>query len=289
MRILIVGGTSFIAGHLIARLAARDLEVSATCRESRGSNQRVRWIRTDLASPDATAGWPSRCDAVIYLAQSRAWREFPAGAPDVFAINVGGVARAADYAHRAGASHFLLASTGTVYEGLPATTERTAIDVTQPRHFYPASKLAAEMLLAGYAGVMHAVIFRIFMPYGSGQDPSMLIPQLIRRIQQGIPIQLDGFDGLSANPVAVGDVAKVFEAGLAFERSLTVNIAGPEVLSLRQIAMTIGRVVVRSPIFEHRDGVPKDIVGDTAKLAQTLGWLPQTSFEAGLKTWLAGD
>jgi nucleoside-diphosphate-sugar epimerase len=36
VRILIVGGTSFIAGHLIARLAARDLEVSATCRESRG-------------------------------------------------------------------------------------------------------------------------------------------------------------------------------------------------------------------------------------------------------------
>ena len=289
MHILIVGGTSFIAGHLIARLAAHDREVSATYRDRPGSNERVRWIRTDLASHDATASWPSRCDAVIYLAQSRAWRQFPEGAPDVSAVNVDGVARAATYAHRAGARHFLLASTGTVYDGLQATSERTPIDVARPRQFYPASKLAAEMLLSAYAHVMHTVIFRLFMPYGAGQDPSMLIPQLITRVQQGIPVQLYGGDGLKANPVAVGDVAQVFEAGLAFDRSLTLNIAGPEVLSLRQIALTIGRVVARPPVLERCDGMPKDVIGDTALLAQALGWVPQTSFEAGLKAWLAAD
>src|SRR5206468_7571481 len=46
------------------------------------------WVDHDLRHPLEGAGLPSSIDAVVHLAQSRRYREFPAGAEDVFALNV---------------------------------------------------------------------------------------------------------------------------------------------------------------------------------------------------------
>ena len=59
---------------------------------------------------------PSHIDGVLHLAQSHAYRDFPAGAVDMFRVNVASTASLLEYARRAGASRFYLASTGSVYE-----------------------------------------------------------------------------------------------------------------------------------------------------------------------------
>jgi nucleoside-diphosphate-sugar epimerase len=288
-RVLVVGGASFIASHTLPRLVASGREVHATYRGdiSPRTMPELHWISSDLTSPDPTSHWPASSDAVIYLAQSREWRRFPDGAADVFDVNVRAVLSAAAYAVRAGASHFIFASTGSVYGKLQSPArERDALEVIKPRPFYEAAKLSAELMLRSYVGRLNVVILRLFVPYGDREAPDMLIPQLVNKVRSGAPIQLDGQNGLIINPVAAGDVAESIERSLGLEVSATLNVAGPEALSLRQVGEAIGRVLGHEPRFESRSGEAPMIVGDRSAMEQALGWVPRTTFEDGLRAWL---
>lgn len=250
----------------------------------------VRWIPGDLAACEPTLDWPPQCDTVIYLAQSRNWRRFPEGAADVLDVNIHGVCRAVEYARRSGAARFVYASSGSVYApGSGPSRETDPIDLAGARSFYAASKLAAELLLAPYAPLLSMVVLRLFVPYGPGQLQDMLIPQLLRRVKGGEPIGLDGDDGLRMNPVAVCDVAEVISRCLTLDRSVTINVAGPEVLTLREIGRQLGRILGCEPRFEQRPGQATTIVGDTTTLSATLGWTPQTLFADGLQALIRHD
>ena len=68
----------------------------------------------------------------------------------------------------------------------------------------------------------------------------MLIPRLVRRVSENAPITLEEPDGMQLNPVAVGDVVETIVRCLTLDRSATLNVAGPEVLTLREIGRRIG-------------------------------------------------
>ncbi|MFN8455559.1 MAG: NAD(P)-dependent oxidoreductase [Anaerolineae bacterium] len=291
--VLVIGGSGFIGRHTVARLAAQGHAVYATHSFNKTSPAiaSVTWLPSNLTATEPAVHWPPQCHSLIYLAQSPAWRKFPDGAADVFQVNVAATLRAAEYARQVGAQRFILVSSGTVYTQTTCPAQEGELfNLEAPRSFYAASKLAAELLLGSYAASFAVMILRPFVPYGVGQDPQMLIPQLVRRVREGEAITLHGNDGLQANPVAVADVAETMARCLTLDSSVTLNIAGPKIMTLRQIGNAIGQVLELTPCFETRfDQVPPVLVGDTSRLQATLGWTPQTSFEAGLRTWLHND
>ena len=289
-QVLIVGGAGFIGRHTARRLAEAGATVYATHTPGRRPPwiAGVRWLPCDLTGADPCAGWPTSCDAVISLAQARNWRTFPQTAQDVFAVNVAGLFQTLQYAQRTGIRRFVYASSGSVYtQAARPAQEGEAIDLLGPRTFYAASKLAAEVLLRPYQTLFPVAVLRIFMPYGAGQTPEMLLPSLVQRVRQGQPLKLHGEDGLVSNPVAVADVAETLARCLTLDTSATLNVGGPERLTLREVGQAIGRVVGREPAFETQPGVTAPvIVGDTTALQTTLGWTPALRVEDGLRRWL---
>jgi nucleoside-diphosphate-sugar epimerase len=282
--VLVVGGTSFIGRHLLARRSAMGLTTWATCRDRNAapSVDGVTWLPGDLTTAHVDRGWPARIDTVISLAQSRSWRQFPEGAADVFAVNVEGAFKTAEYARQAGARQLIYASSGSVYGASSAP-----IDLSSPRHFYVAAKLAAEALLSGYRSTMQVIVLRLFVPYGEFQDPGMLMPQIVRKVSSGEPVILDRDDGLLVNPVAVDDVVETIARCLALDTSVTMDVAGPETLRLKTIAELIGGVIDREPVFQLRDAAPAHLVGSTAALEAAINWSPRTSPADGFARWLA--
>jgi UDP-glucose 4-epimerase len=289
-KVLIVGGAGFIGRHTARRLA----EVGATVYATHTPGKRppwiagVRWLSCDLTAADATVGWPAGCDAVISLAQARNWRTFPQAARDVFAVNVAGLVQTLQYAQRTGVRRFVYASSGSVYtQTARPALENEVIDLPAPRTFYVASKLAAEVLLRPYQALFPVVVLRLFMPYGAGQNPDMLLPSLVERVRQGQPLKLHGQDGLVSNPVAAADVAEALARCLTLDNSVTLNVGGPERLTLRQVGQAIGRVVGCEPAFESQPAAAVPVVvGDTTALQKTLGWAPALRMEEGLRRWL---
>jgi nucleoside-diphosphate-sugar epimerase len=289
-RILIIGAGGFIGRHAVNGLAADGHDIVATHTPGRQPSPGPGlWVPCDLTAPDGMARLPRDCDVIVHLAQARKWRSFPEDAPGVFAVNLQGLFASAWFARECKARLFVYASSGTVYsQTTQPALESEGIDVMAARSFYAASRVSAEILLRPFAALLPIVQIRLFMPYGAYQTPEMLLPTIVRNVQSGQPITLHGESGLLANPVAIADVVAAIRRALGLRESITMNVAGPEILSLRDMAVTIGRQVGRQPHFVVQNAARPVIVGDTNLMQRTLGWRPNTSFAAGLATWL-GD
>jgi UDP-glucose 4-epimerase len=282
MRILITGAAGFVGSHLIEHLTGRhELYAIARRPPPAALASRAQWIEQDLVTLDPDA-LPARIDGVVHLAQSRHYRDFPDGAADVFAVNVGSTFNLLEYARRAGAHAFVLASTGGVYGYRPhPISERE--DEPRPTTFYFRSKRSAELLAEAYAGLFAVIVFRPFFVYGAEQR-SMLIANLIDKVTAGEPIVVDGDPGLSINPIHVGDAVRAFEPALELGRSATVNVAGAERVTVSELVRLIGELAGQPPAIEHTQAQPEgDLVADIGRLRELLGVTPAISLAEGLR------
>lgn len=278
MTVVVTGGTGFLGSALLELLAQRD-DVVALHRPGAEppAMAGVRWLAQDLAAP-LGADLPQAADAVIHLAQSRRYREFPEGVRDVFAVNAGGTVELLDYARRSGAKAFTYASSGAVYASGPEPVRET--DTPRPGDFYAASKLAGELATEQYRSLLNAHVLRFFFIYGPGQA-NMFIPGLLGRLRDEKQVTLAGVDGIHVNPIFVDDAATAVAATLDLAESTTLNVAGPDVVSIRDIAALGARLLGSTPRFVLDQPQP-DLVASIERL-RSLGAAPTVSFDEGLR------
>jgi UDP-glucose 4-epimerase len=283
MRLLVTGATGFVGSRLVEHLADRhELYAIARRPPPAALAGRATWIEQDLRAFDQEA-LPDEIDGIVHLAQSEHYRDFPDGAADVFAVNVASTAGALEYAHRAGARAFVLASTGGLY-GYQQHAIRELDDAPRPTTFYFRSKRAAELLAEAYADLFSVVVFRFFFVYGAGQR-RMLIPTLIDKVATGDEIVVDGDPGLSINPIHVDDAVRAFEPALELGRSDTFNVAGRERVTITELVELIGDIAGRPSSIVHNANQPEgDLVADIERLRAVLGVAPGISLRDGLRS-----
>lgn len=262
---------------------AERYEVVAISRDVQGaaSLPNVTWVERDLSAADFTRGLPARIDGVIHLAQSRRFREVPNGTADVLAVNVAATEQLARYAATAGAKHFVLASTGSVYAPTADTIdERSPLATPASSGWYAGSKLAAEAIVHGYTSRFIPVVLRPFFVYGIGQGRSMMIPRLADTIARGDAVTLSGDDGMLLTPTHASDAAHAFVRALALDESATIDVCGPETLSLRALCDWLGHLVGRTPNFTvvPGSGIGFSVCG--ARMRELLG-APTRTFRDG--------
>jgi UDP-glucose 4-epimerase len=279
VRVLVTGATGFIGRRAVAELEQRH-EVVAVAREAPPGA--ADWVEQDLAEPLDLTRLPRRVDAVIHLAQSRRYRDFPDGAQDIYAVNVHSTFQLLEWARDAGARTFVLASTGGVYAYSPQPVRED--DPIRLANMYFRSKYAAEVLLGAYADVLRPVVLRPFFVYGPGQR-GMLIRQLAERVASGEEIVVDGDPGMRINPLHVEDAVRVFEPALTGTVSGAINIAGPEVVSMAELVAALGEATGVQPVVRHRaadsDG---DLIASTERMRNDLGVTPRVGLAEGLKS-----
>lgn len=288
---VITGGSGLIGSHLLNNLPLGWQAFALGRNDNKPTVAGpIHPITLDLAADWDSAVLPDRVDAVIHLAQSEHFREFPERVEDVFQVNTLSTLRLLDYARRAGARTFILASSGGVYGyGERAFTEEAEISAQSDLGFYLSSKLCAEVVAQNYVSLMNVIRLRFFFVYGAGQRRTMLIPRLITSIREGRPLSLQGEDGIRLNPTHVTDAVHAIKQALELRGSHIINIAGPEMLSLRQMGEIIGRVVDRTPLFEVQPNVaPRHLVGDLQKMTRLVGE-PKIRFEQGVRLFLAAE
>ncbi|MBL8377371.1 MAG: NAD(P)-dependent oxidoreductase [Burkholderiales bacterium] len=279
---LVIGASGLVGTALVAAMSGR-VDLVGLSRHRAYEGNGYRWICKDLVEGLDAADLPERVDAVVYLAQSEQFRDFPASARNIFEVNTVQLLNALDYSRRAGVKHFVFASSGGVYgTGEDQFSEDFRVPATGELGFYLGTKLCSEILVRNYAPFFHTAILRFFFIYGARQRRNMLIPRLVDNVREGRPVDLQGTDGIRINPLHVSDAVGAIEAALSLDGSHTINVAGPDIVSLREIGLAIGRLVGRAPCWnEHPAAVAHHIVGDTGKMVRLLG-APKVGFEAGL-------
>jgi len=278
---LVTGAAGYVGGAVCRRLletTRRDLAVVDVRPVAEGpGRKRCRRIQADLADPAAFAALPRRVETVIHLAAV-------IDAPDpveLFRANVLGTARLLDYARGAGARRVVFVSTGGVY-GYRAGRLRES-HAARPHNDYAMSKYAAERLVEAHAGEFDTVILRLFFPYGPGQR-GRFIPNLVRRIARGEPVDVHDGDRPRLNPVHVDDVIRAVMAATRIRGRHTLNIGGRQTVTVRRLAELIARRLGVEPRFRRAGGEPVtgDMAGSIRLARQVLGWQPEITLGRGL-------
>lgn len=281
MKILLTGAAGFIGRRVLERLEPGH-EIAAVVRRAPDASR--EWVVLDLAQPPVRAKLPERVDAVIHLAQSRRYREFPEGAEDIHAINVDSTFRMLEYARAAGAQSFVLASTGGIYGySYEALAESSP---ASPLNFYLTSKHLAESLVANYQPFFRTILFRFFFVYGPGQS-RMLVPSLLEKVRKGDQITIAGRPGQRINPIYVDDAVEVFAPALGLDRSDVFNVAGDEIVSIRDLVAVIEEATGEPAHVRHIEPEHEgDLVGDNSRMKEVLGVSPRVSLLDGIRSML---
>ena len=277
MKVLVTGSEGFIGSRLVPALAEAGHEVVAAARDVARAPRDATVLELDLSRPLDRGRLPE-VDAIVHLAQANV--PFPDGALDLYRVNTVSTAELLEHARSSGAQRFVYASSGSIYglgEGPVAEDDpRRAVD------FYAVTKRNAEALVGAYAPYFATTVLRPFAPYGPGQR-GRLIPGLVERVREGRPVTLNEGGRPRLTPIFVDDVLRVLAAAVALDGHHTVNLAGDETASVRDLAALIGEAIGSEPVFEHGSGRSGDLIADNRRLHGLFETGPLVGLAEGLR------
>jgi len=262
VKLVITGATGFIGSHMVPALARRHDVVCLVRNPSLFNVPGVEVVRGDLGQLDGLSALPGAADAVLHFAQANV--PVPDESNVMFEVNAGSTQRLADYARRSGVEHFVYASSGSVYA--PSADALSEDSALAPNGMYPTTKQVSELVLASYAAEFNVCALRLFTPYGPGQTGRM-IPGIMGRVRDGRPVTLTNGGQPQINPVYVDDVTVVVESALQLAGHEVFNVAGPQVVSVGDIAQIAADLYGRNAQIEHQEAdTAWNIIAETTKM-----------------------
>ena len=284
MKVLVTGGNGLL-GRELCRVLSQDHQVFGLVHspiELPLSN--VHYLQIDLSNRIDYSLLPDQVDAVFHLAQSSKFRDFPNGARDTFLVNTSSTLDLLEYCRVAKVQKFFLASTGGVYgEHVGPITEAGILVPTSDIGFYFASKLAAELLSSTYRKEFSVTILRLFFMYGPRQKQDMFLPRLINSILHGDEVTINRSGGIRVNPIFVNDVAKVLSTIIDRNLPPVINIGGPDVMSIQEIASHVGQIVSKVPVFVEKNGSTADVIADITTMKNLTSGIELTPITTGIE------
>lgn len=245
--VTIFGGGGFLGRYVAQAVLAQGARVRIACRNPAGAMHikplgnlgQVQLIAADVRKPASVERAVADADAVVNLVGS--FDNMDA----VQHIGAGNVARAA------------------VTAGAATLVHISAIGAdAQSEAEYGRSKAAGEA--AVHAAFPSATILRPSIVFGREDQFINRFAGLIRML----PVVPVIGAGTKFQPVFVGDAAKAIAAALVGKGGQTLELGGPEVLTMLELNRWIAKAIGRDPVFAP---VPDFAAG---LLAKTTGWLP---------------
>jgi UDP-glucose-4-epimerase GalE len=301
-RILVTGGAGYIGSHTAHFLLRLGHEVTVVDDLSKGYRHNVPEGLLKVASlHDRTAldavFAASAFDAVIHFAAFIAVGESVREPEMYFHNNVAGTLNLLSAMRQAGVRSIVFSSTAAVY-GDPDRVPIPESAPLKPVNPYGESKLMVEKALGWMeqCSGLRYIILRYFNACGA--DPSAgigeehepethLIPLIFKAIRTGAPVTVFGGDYATPDGtcirdyIHVSDLASAHAAGLDHlgrgGASGTFNAGTGRGYSVKEVIDSVERVTGRKVPFvmgQRREGDPPELVADSSKLRNQLGWIP---------------
>ena len=302
MKVLVTGGCGFIGSNFIRHLLdSRGASVSvvnldkltyaanpANLADVEG-RPNYRFVKGDIADPDAVRGAMEGCDAVVNFAAETHVDRSLLGDASFIETDVRGVFVLLEEARRRGGiAKFIQISTDEVYGSIAEGSFHEGSPLN-PRNPYAASKAGGDRLAYSYWASygLPVVITRASNNYGPYQYPEKLIPLFVTNAIDGEPLPLYG-DGRNVRDwLFVRDHAAAIDFLLeAGEPGETYNVAGgneaENIEITRRVLAILGKPETLIRFVDDRPGHDRRYSLDAGKLAR-LGFRSTTPFEEGLE------
>jgi UDP-glucose 4-epimerase len=286
VRVLVTGGSGFIGRHVVAALTRAGGSVRVADHVAHDGAD-VPTVVGDLADPEICRRAVEGIDAIVHLAALTSVLGSIERPVDFHRTNVEATAHLLEAARQAEVGSFVFASSNAVVGDVGSTpiTEDIAIRPLTP---YGATKAAAEMLIAGYAGAygLRAPVLRFSNVYGEGmRHKDSFIPRLMRAAAEGGEVQIFGDGEQKRDLVYVGDLADGVVRAVESWPSGPVGIGAGRSYTVNEIA-DAAREATGRPIgavqVPAKPGEMPAVVVDVSK-ARGLGYEPRMPLVDGLR------
>lgn len=290
-KVLLTGASGFIGRHAIAPLLARGYEVHAISSRApigEGDGDGVVWHRADLLEPGG---------AQTVLAQVRpthllhlAWYVVPGKlitAPENFAWVTASLDLLKRFADQGG-KRVTVCGSGYEYDwSYGYCSEKLTPAV--PNTVYGSCKQALNLLVQSFASQagLSAAWGRVFFLYGPHEHPDRLVSSVIRSLLRKEPARCSHGRQIR-DYLHVQDVADGLVALLDSSVEGPVNVSSGEATTLREIVLTIGRLLERPDLIQlgaipARANDTPLVVGDNTRATAETGWTPRHDLDSGLR------
>jgi len=227
-------------------------------------------------------------DAVLNLAARAGVRQSMVDPHVYMATNAMGTLNILESMRRSGVRKMVLASTSSLYAGLPMPFNED-LPVNTPISPYAASKKAAEMMAYTYHALygLDISITRYFTVFGPLGRPDMAVMRFIKWISEGKPIEVFGDGSQSRDFTYVDDIASGTIAALRQVGFEIFNLGGGNnPISMKQIITWIEEDLGKSSMLDIKPFHKADMVStwaDISKASEILSWSPRTSPREGIR------
>jgi UDP-glucuronate 4-epimerase len=204
-------------------------------------------------------------------------------------VDVKGTVNLLETAKEHSISHFIFASSSSVY-GINKKTPFSEEDITQLQISpYATAKKAAELYCKTYHNLygIPVTVLRFFTVYGERQRPDMAIRKFAGLIIEGAPIPMFG-DGSSIRDYTYIDdcidcISTVVEKPMDFE---IINVGSGSTITLKQLIKVLeeisGREIKITKLEEQTGDVPVTYA-DISKAKRLLDYKPRVTIEEGVR------
>ena len=266
---IITGGAGFIGSHLVDRLMdeggwhvivvddfqpnyPRAVKVVNLARHV--GNPLFTLVEGDILEDEVLdrifIGMNGQAVILVHLAALVGVRPSLDRPKDYHRVNVTGTLKLLERSRLAGVSHFVLASSSSVYGELTELPWKESATDLKPVSPYAATKFASEEFTRVYARLhgLNATVLRFFTVYGPRQRPDLAIHSFFSKMEQGLPIQQFGDGGSQRDYTYVDDIVSGLRK--AMDRRLegpdgqgafdVFNLGNSNTVALRDLISTYG-------------------------------------------------
>lgn len=305
MKIFVTGGAGFIGSNFIYHMLDKHPNYQIVCLDSLTyagnmetledalKNPKFKFVKIDITDRENIFKLfeSEKPDIVVnFAAESHVDRSIVN--PEIFLkTNILGTQVLMDACRKYGITRYHQVSTDEVYGDLPLDrpdlffTEETPIHTSSP---YSASKASADLLVLAYHRTygLPITISRCSNNYGPYHFPEKLIPLMIANVLNDKPLPVYG-DGKNVRDwLYVEDHCSAIDLIIHNGRVGEIyNIGGHNEKSNLEVVQTIINTLGKGEIkfVTDRAGHDRRYAIDPTKIHRELGWLPQTTFEDGIR------
>ncbi len=205
-----------------------------------------------------------------------------------FKTNVEGTKKILDVLKINKIKRLIYFSTGTVVSGYDTPMNE---DMTpSPPNVYSVTKHLAEKEIKNYSEFFDSIVIRPFFVYGPNTRHNRLVYNLITNISKKNTINLNKNAKPKINPIYIDDVIQIIQLLVENKNNISfdcINIAGNEVVSIKELAEKISKILKTSIVFKESENNSKNIIADITKLKEKYNYKFQFKLDEGLKHMIA--
>ena len=298
MKCIVTGAAGFIGSHLCDILLLKGHEVIAIDDLSTGrlsnlslasKSPKFSLVNACITQLDKSSTKFKEVDWIFHLAGRADLVPSIQNPDDYFKVNVQGTFTMVELARAIGAKKFLYAASSTCY-GIADIVPTPENFPCTPRHPYGLTKYLGEQIVMHWSQVykIPAITLRLFNVYGPRSRTTgaygAVFGVFLKQKLANKAFTVVGDGKQTRDFTFVTDIAAAFvKAAESKVYGEVMNVGSGGSYSINSLVQLLGGEVTYVP---KRPGEPDCTFADTSKIRTKLGWIPEVSFESGVKRML---